>query len=251
MLGPEAEQRKLTVGRRRKQTTSCMSARAENEGRLQPQKQWIRPAALAQHRQILWSSLQCPGSDSRDLNSSQELPAADLDTSRARQVGRVGYPAAEMAQVLKKGECFTLGNVDLTKPCSVLSCKPCWARWGTRGWTEGMRPSRLYFHSQEQVCPTAEHRHRKNEPFSCYSLLPWEGVHFSGLLKITSADSSWMLPSETFLPRLEGCPHSHAQGPYTNLLKLQKCKTECPSLLKWWHHGTTSSWLKKTNKKIH
>lgn len=58
-------------------------------------------------------------SDSRDLNPSQEFPAAELDTSRARQVGRVGYPTAEIAQVLKKGEYFHFGKY---LPYQALLC---------------------------------------------------------------------------------------------------------------------------------
>lgn len=243
--GPEAEKRRLTVGRWRKWTTVCIPARAENEGWLQPQKQWIRPAALAQQRQV---PAQCPGLWQQRLKPLSEFPAIELDTSGARQVGRVGHPAAEIAQLLKKAECFHLEKClsDQALLCAELQTllsQVVHPGAVQEGWDAACSIST----GRKHVCPSAEHRHGyKHKPFTYYSFLPWEGVHFSGLPKSTSADSSWMLPSETFLPSLEGCPHSHAQGPYINLLKLQKCKTECPSLLKWWHHGTSSLWLKKT-----
>lgn len=174
-----------------------------------------------------------------------ELPSAGHQQSQAGEKG--GHPAAGIAQVLKKGECF---HFEKCSPGQALLCAELQTLLGQlvppgaeqKGWDAAHCIST----GSKQVCPNAEHRHRyKKQPFSFHSFLPWEGVHFSGLLKSTSADSSWMLPSETFLPSLEGCPHSHTQGPYINLLKHQKYKTECPSLFKWWHHGTRSLWLKK------
>lgn len=85
-------------------------------------------------------------SDSRDLNPSQEFPAAELDTSRARQVGRVGYPTAEICPgpkergILSFWEIFTLPS-----PALCQAANPAQPGGAPRAEQRGMRCSRLYF----------------------------------------------------------------------------------------------------------
>lgn len=128
--------------RSRKCTAICILARPENEGWLQPPKQLIRPAALARQRtsrepeeQLLilhtppLLPARCPALWAQRFKPLSEFPTIGLGTSRGRQVGRVGHPAAGTAQLLMKGNAFTWRNVNLqSPPCSVLSNKPCTAR---------------------------------------------------------------------------------------------------------------------------
>lgn len=178
---------------------------------------------------------QCPACDSRDLNPSQSSQQSSWTPAEPGRWEGWGHPTAETAQVLKKGGCFHLEKYwsDQALLCAELQTllsQVVHPGAVQKGWDAACYIST----GRKQLCPEAERR---------------EGVHFSGLLKSTSADSSWMLPSKTFLPSLEGCPHSHAQGLYINLLKLQKCITVCPFLSKWWHHGTNSFDWKEPNKK--
>lgn len=205
----------------------CMPGRAENEG-------WLHLKAVDQ----ICSTGTAETSPLILLAVSRPVPAEIETPLRAPSTwaghqwsqagGKGGSSHCRNAQLLKKEECFHFEKCLTDQALQALLGQV------------------LHRRDEKQQCciSTGRTQAQVNEPFSHHSFLPWEGAHFSGMLQSTSADSS-----ETFLPSWKGCPHSHAQGPYINLLRHQKCKTACPSLLKWWHHGISSLWLKNTPMK--